>query len=108
MSVTAIRALGNGRGTDIGFERRPVRGEARHAWPMRTTICPDKDALPCAKDEARRIAANIAKLPDYFVKPYLGWRSIWVAPLPSVRMWSGRGLIQVIELTEPANPAHGI
>ena len=39
MSVTAIRAPGNGRGTDIGFERRPVPGEAR------------------------RIAANIAKLP---------------------------------------------
>jgi hypothetical protein len=39
-SVTAIRAPGNGRGTDIGFERRPVPGEAR------------------------RIAANIAKLPD--------------------------------------------
>ena len=29
MSVTAIRAPGNGRGTDIGFERRPVPGEAR-------------------------------------------------------------------------------
>jgi hypothetical protein len=41
MSVTAIRAPGNGRGTDIGFERRPVPGEAR------------------------RIAANIAKLPDF-------------------------------------------
>jgi hypothetical protein len=31
MSVTAIRAPGSGRGTDIGFERRhvPVPGEAR-------------------------------------------------------------------------------
>jgi hypothetical protein len=29
MSVTAIRARGNGRGTDIGFERRPVPGEVR-------------------------------------------------------------------------------
>jgi hypothetical protein len=38
MSVTAIRAPGNDRGTDIGFERHPVPGEAR------------------------RIAANIAKL----------------------------------------------
>jgi hypothetical protein len=28
MLVTAIRALGNGRGTDIGFERRPVPGGA--------------------------------------------------------------------------------
>lgn len=41
MLVTAIRALGNGRGTDIGIERRPVPGE-----------------------EARRIAVNFAKLPD--------------------------------------------
>jgi hypothetical protein len=40
MSVTAIRAPGNGRGTDIGFERRPVPGELR------------------------RIAANVAKLPE--------------------------------------------
>jgi hypothetical protein len=39
MLVTAIRALGNGRGTDIGIERRLVLGEAR------------------------RIAANVAKLP---------------------------------------------
>ena len=31
MSVTAIRAPGNGRGTDIGIERRPVRGEARRS-----------------------------------------------------------------------------
>ena len=38
MLVTAIRAPGNGRGTDIGFERRLVPGEAR------------------------RIAANVAKL----------------------------------------------
>ena len=28
MLVTVIRAPGNGRGTDIGFERRPVPGEA--------------------------------------------------------------------------------
>jgi hypothetical protein len=38
MSVTAIHAPGNGRGTDIGFAPRPVPGEAR------------------------RIAANVAKL----------------------------------------------
>jgi hypothetical protein len=29
MSVTAIRAPGNGRGTDIGFAPRPVPGEVR-------------------------------------------------------------------------------
>ena len=40
MLVTAIRAPGNGRGTDIGIERRPVPGEAK------------------------RIAANVAKLPE--------------------------------------------
>ena len=45
MSVTAIRAPGNGRGTDIGFERRPVPGKAR------------------------RIAAIIAKLPGLLRKP---------------------------------------
>jgi len=44
MSVTGIRAPGNGRGTDIGIERRPVPGEAR------------------------RIAANIAKLADLLGK----------------------------------------
>jgi hypothetical protein len=38
MPVTAIRAPRNGRGTHIGFERRPV--------------------------EARSIAVNIAKLPE--------------------------------------------
>jgi hypothetical protein len=38
MLVTAIRALGNGRGTDTGIERRPVPGKAR------------------------RMAANVAKL----------------------------------------------
>ena len=42
MSVTAIRAPGSGRGTDIGFERRHVPGPG----------------------EARRIAANIAKPPE--------------------------------------------
>ena len=40
MLVTAIRAPGNGRGMDIGFARRRVPGEAR------------------------RIVANIAKLPE--------------------------------------------
>jgi hypothetical protein len=40
MLVTAIRAPGNGRGTDIGIERRPVPGEAK------------------------RIAANVAKLAE--------------------------------------------
>jgi hypothetical protein len=40
VSVTVTDALGGGRGTDIGFERRPVPGEAR------------------------RIASNIAKLPE--------------------------------------------
>jgi len=44
MLVTAIRAPGNGRGTDIGFERHPVPGEAR------------------------RIAANIAKLSELLRK----------------------------------------
>jgi hypothetical protein len=45
MSVMAIRAPGNGRGTDIGFGRRRVPGEAR------------------------RIAADIAKLPELLRNP---------------------------------------
>jgi hypothetical protein len=47
LSVTAMIALGVGRGTVIGFERRPVpKGQAAYQI-----------------EQARRIAANVAKLP---------------------------------------------
>jgi hypothetical protein len=45
-------ALGVGRGMVIGFERRPV---------------PERQAL-LAKEEARRIAANVAKLPLLLIR----------------------------------------